>query len=278
MRKFLLGLVLLLSACGQKGHHQETAMERILRTGVIRCGYYVFPPITYRDPNTNALSGFSVDMMNKIAKVANLKVEWSEEVNFANWTSGLEAKRYDAACTPMWPDIPLTRVVAFSIPMMYAGLSPLVRADDARFKGDDLARFDQPDVRFLTQDGNALDSVTRETFPHATIIAMPASMDGPTVMQEIVTKKADAILLDRNAEIAYNKNNPVKLRLVATSRPVKSQEFTLAVDRREAELKYFLDNAIGQMLNDGSIDRLLEKWENEPGQFLRVAKPYEAKK
>jgi ABC-type amino acid transport substrate-binding protein len=252
-------------------------MERILRTNTIRCGYYIYPPVTYRDPNTGALSGSSVDMMNKIAADAGMKVEWTEEVNFANWVAAIQADRFDVACTPQWPDIPLSRVVAFTKPFMFAGLSPIVRAEDERFK-DDLSRLNAPDVKFIAQDGNSLSAITKAAFPKAQITMLSATMDGPSLIQEIVSKKADAMLGDYNNIITYNKNNPVQLRRVAADHPVKVQAFTLAVERHQSDLKEFLDNAIQDMLNDGTIDRMLDQWEQEPGLFLRVSKPYEVSK
>lgn len=280
MKKLVLTCLTLLTltSAAIAADQKETAFERIMRTGTIRCGYYVFPPVTYRDDKTGELSGFSVDMMNALAKRASLKVEWVEEVTFGNWVPALQSKRFDAVCTPMWPEIAMAKAAAFSTPMFYAGLSPMVRADDERFKGDDLSRLNKPDVTFVTQDGNAIDTLTREFFSEAKINSVSASMDGPTVLQEIVTKKADAILLDRNGEVEYNKHNPVKLRLVDKAHPVKVQPFTLVVGRDETTLKDFLDNAIHDLNNDGSIDRALKKWESVPDLFLRVAKPYQGQK
>lgn len=278
MRKIILAILSSLMVFPAFAADKENAMERILRTNTIRCGYYVYPPVTYRDPNTNELSGFSVDMMNAIGEAAGLKIEWTEEHNFGNWVAAIQANRFDVACTPMWPDIPLGRTVTFSIPFMYAGLSPMVRVDDERFKGDDLARLNQPDVKFLAQDGNALMAVTKAAFDKAQLMTVSSTVEGHVVIQEIYTKKADAMLGDANNIVEYNSSNDIKLRLVAPGKPVKVQEFSLAMGQSELRLKAFLDNAVQQLINDGSIDRMLTKWEQQPGLFLRVAKPYEVSK
>lgn len=252
---------------------KESAYERVMRTGILRCGYYVFPPVTYRDQDNN-LSGFSFDMIEEIVRRAGLKVEWAEEITFGNWVPAIQAKRFDAVCTPMWPEIASSRVAAFTEPFFYAGLSPLVRADDARFKDGDLERFNAPDVTFVTLEGDAIDELTRRNFPKAKLLAMPATTDGPTVVQEVVTGKADAILLDKNAEYMYNKNNTVKLKLVAQDKPLKVQPFTLVVGRDEVQLQDFFNNATHALLNDGTIDYLLDKWEPYPDTFMRVNAPY----
>ncbi len=267
--------IILISLPARAADGKDSVFDRIMRSGTIRCGYYVFPPVTYRDPSTDALSGLSVDIMNLIGERADLKIEWTEEVSFGNWVTALQADRFDMVCTPMWPEIPMARVAAFSEPMFYAGLSPMVRANDERFTTDDLERFNQPDITFLAQDGNALASLTKAAFPNAKLRVMPAMMDGPTMMQEVITGKADVILLDKNGMISYNQNSPVKLKLIAPDKPIKVQPFTLAVRRDEMILRDFISNAIQALNNDGSIERLLQKWEPEPYTFLRAPKPYE---
>lgn len=281
MRSFLIVLIaVLLSVIAiqfldkDKSSAAESDFDRVMRTGTIRCGYYVFPPVTYRDPNTKKLSGFSVDIMEAIVKRADLKIEWTEEINFANWSAALQAGRFDMTCTPVWPEVQLGRVVLFSTPLMYAGLYPLIRADDEKLLNAPLERFNQKDVRFVTQDGNSIDMLTRSAFPNATINAMPPSMDGPTVLEEIVTGKSDAILLDKNADIMYNKHNPGTFVLRDDLQPLKIQPFPLAFDKGEIGLKLFIDNAISELHNNGEIDRILTKWEEQPGTFLRAAPPY----
>ncbi len=54
---------------------KETAFARVMRTGVIRCGYYVFPPVTYRDPDTNALSGFRPVAIYRVREVKQQGVD-----------------------------------------------------------------------------------------------------------------------------------------------------------------------------------------------------------
>ena len=252
--------------------YHKSAFDRIMSTREIRCGYYVFPPVTYRDAKTGALSGFTVDMMNEIGRRAGLKIVWAEETNFVTWTESLKAGRFDVACTPNWPDIPLSSVVAFSVPMFYAGMYPMVRADDTRFKsGDMMARLNQPDVTFTVVEGDAVDTIIRSAFPKAKIDTLPKSSGDSTFVLDLLTKKSDAILTDENGKIEFNRANPGKLLLLDHLPPVKIQPFALAVDRNEMVLKDYLDNAVVDLIADGTMDRLLRKWEPEPGKtYLRA--------
>lgn len=253
---------------------KETAFERVIRTGVIRCGYYVFPPVLSIDANTKKFSGFSVEFMERMTSRMGLKVEWTEEVTFGNWIPALQAKRFDAVCTPMWPDLPMYKVASFTEPMFYSGLSPLVRVDDTRFKND-LARLNQPDVTLLTQEGNMSDRVARDAFPNAKFYVIAAGADGAQYFQSVMSKKADAVLTDRNGLYQFGKENGNVLRLVAPDKPVKLQSFPLVVGREEVLLKDLFDQSIRAMNNNGDIDRILRKYEPEPGKtYLRVLQPF----
>lgn len=272
---FALCLLPVMAQASESSH--ESALDRIIRTGVIRCGYYVFPPATYRDINTNAMSGLSVDIMNRIAERAALKVEWTEEVTFGNWVPAMQSNRFDMVCTSMWPELTMGKAVLFTHSLFYSGLSPAVRADDARFNASTrLDRLNQPDITMLTQEGNMTDSVARAAFPNAKFYPLPPESDPGSYYQTLLTRKADAMLTDRNGVHEFNKTNNGAIVLVDPAHPVKLQSFPLVVNRGEPELRDFLNLAIDEMNNSGEIDNILRKWESEPGlTYLRVAQPFQ---
>ena len=275
MKKILLSLLLItLSLPAFARDAKESAFDRVMRTNTLRCGYYVFPPVTYRDPNTQKLSGFTIDMMEEIGKRAGLKIEWAEEYTWSGWTEALLSGRFDTACAPMWPDIPTARVVAYSAPMFYASLFPVVRADDKRFSDTSLEQFNKKEITFAAPEGDAVVSLIQAQFPKATLNLIPPGSDNGSYALQLITKKADVLLWDDNGLYQFNKQNEKKLRAIARQAPVKLQTFSLAVGRNELVLKDFLDNAIADLIRDGTMDRLLRKWEAEPRKtYLRVANP-----
>lgn len=251
----------------------DQAFQRIIDSGVIRCGYYVFPPITSRDPNTGELTGLAVDYMNKIAERAALKVEWTSEVTWANWVPELQAGRFDVACTPMWPELTMLKAVSFTDPLFFSGLYPLVRKDDARFAKAGLARLNQPDVIVLGQESNSSEAVAKAVFPDAKRYILPATAGGGEFFQTLLSKKVDVVMTDRNGLYMYEKDNGKNFKF-ATSEPLKLQSFPLAVARGENELRDFLNQSIREMQYLGETERILRKWEPEPGKtYLRVANP-----
>ena len=64
---------------------KESVYDRVMRTGVIECGYFVEPPFTIRNEATGEFSGIAVDLIELIARDLNLKVEWKEQISFATF-------------------------------------------------------------------------------------------------------------------------------------------------------------------------------------------------
>lgn len=247
---------------------KETTWERVLRTNTIRCGYYVYPPVTYRDPNTNEMSGFSVDMMNLLAKRAGMKVEWVEEVSFGNWQLGLQGKRYDMACTPMWPNTAMGRVASFTKPLFYSAIYAIGRKGDDRFSG--LNDLNRKDVTVSVQEGNDMLFLAEDVFPNTTIKANPIGADGNASALDVMSKKADFLLSDKNLIKQINATNPETLAILVQA-PVKMMAFSLAVGSGQDELLQFINNAIDQMYVTGDIPRLLEKWAPDQDIYSHVA-------
>lgn len=277
MNKVILSflLIILTLPAFAEDNKKESVFDRILRTGVIRCGYYVFPPIVYRDINTGKLSGLTVDTMNYIAERASLKVEWTEEVTFGNWVPALQAKRFDVVCTPMWPELPMARAASFSDPMFFSGLYPVVRADEDRFKKNEgIDRINQPDVTIASQEGNITSILAKSAFPNAKHYMLSPDADTSQLVISVANKKADVQISDDNAIKQWNTNNEQKIKIIKDFGPVKIQQFPFSVARGEQDLLNFLNLAIHEMNYNGEMDRLLRKWEAEPGKtYLRVISP-----
>ncbi|MDD3182556.1 MAG: transporter substrate-binding domain-containing protein [Alphaproteobacteria bacterium] len=255
------------------GVKKETAFERVMRTGTLRCGYYVFAPTTLRDPNTGALSGLSVDMMDEIGKNSGLKIEWTEETDFGNWHTGLAAGRFDAMCTPMWPDSHLARIVLFTRPMLFASINAYARFDDHRFDGN-LAAINNPSVTIISYENNPAERIAKHFFPKAKIMTLPANSPGGLGAENVKLNKADIVLWDANGVFEFSKNNPQTIRNVDPSHPLKVMPFELLTRIDDPQLRDFLDVSLQELENSGVTNQLIDKWEQTPGSFFRVSQPY----
>ncbi|NND64815.1 MAG: transporter substrate-binding domain-containing protein, partial [Gammaproteobacteria bacterium] len=81
---------------------QESAYDRVMRTGKIRCGYANWHPILYRGPESNQILGAVPDLMIAIGQRMKLEIEWTEETSFGHIVEGLVTNRYDVICTGLY--------------------------------------------------------------------------------------------------------------------------------------------------------------------------------
>ncbi len=135
MKNILLALMLLFLAmpAWAEDSPKESTYDRVMRTGTIRCGYYIWPPFLAKDPNTGKLSGIASDMMDEIGKQLSLKVEWVAEVDTSTMFEGYSTGRYDLVCGPVASTPARARVVDFTIPFAYGSYYLYVKEGDLRF-------------------------------------------------------------------------------------------------------------------------------------------------
>src|SRR5260370_29970537 len=69
-----------------------------------------YAPITFKDPGTNTLMGFDIDLGTAIAKELGVKIEW-QEIAFAQMLPSLQTGRVDTVLAGM-SDLPTRRDVA----------------------------------------------------------------------------------------------------------------------------------------------------------------------
>lgn len=276
MRFLSVLLVLLLSvpAAFAADGGTGSAYDRVIRTGTIRCGYFLFPPLSMKDPNTGALSGLAVDVFNKLGDNLGLKVDWTEEVSFAGLIPGLQTGRYDAVCTPMWPTAARAREVEFTEPEFFAALGVWVRADDDRFTGH-LEAIDDPSVTIVGVDGQIEQTVRDEQFPKAKMQSLPGGTDFTQQMMDVVSGKADVTFVDKAAGALFEAAHPGKVKNIAAE-PLRVFPFSVAVPGGEIRLKNMLDVAVRELGNTGYIERKLKVYDPD-GSFMPVAKPYAAR-
>lgn len=249
--------------------------ERVMTKRTLRCGYIAYPPILIKDPNSGQMSGFVFDLMTEIGQRLDLKIEWAEEVGWANNVQGLLRGRYDAVCAGYWRNAKEGQYLDYTIPFFYSALGAFVRADDHRFDADS-ALLNDPGVTLITTDGALAEVAARNDFPRMKIRALPNLADISQVITELATGKADVAFLELMNAGQYGKSNPGKLRQLNPGRPLRVYQNTLALPPNEPQLKAMLDSVLYEMRDSGVVERLLRKYEPMPGTMYRVAAPYAA--
>ncbi|MDD3182550.1 MAG: transporter substrate-binding domain-containing protein [Alphaproteobacteria bacterium] len=251
---------------------KETAYQRVMRTGTIRCQYLLYPQFIDRDPNTNKLSGLYVDFIEEMGRRLGLKIEWSVETGVADGLEGLRTGRYDVACIPYNPLPHRARAAEFSIPAFYTPIYTYARADDTRFDNN-LKAINDPNITIAAMEGEVAQTIAAEDYPKAKVFTIPNLADVSQVMLNVETGKADVLTTEPSTAERYLAKNPGKLKRVDAP-PVRLQSGGVSVAVGEEELKALLNTTIESMLSTGYVERLFIKSEKDKELYLLPAKPW----
>jgi polar amino acid transport system substrate-binding protein len=255
---------------GAVAQAKETAFDRVMSTNTIRCGYVLYEPFVRKDPNSGQFSGVAVDLMDEIGKLLNLNIEWTEEVGWATTVEGLRNNRYDAMCIGFWRQSVEAKHVFYTMPFAYSMARAVVRPDDHRFD-QNLDRINQPDVRIVTYDGGLAAAITQRDFPKAKNQQAPNMVDYSQLFEDVATNKGDVLFAESAAVIAYQKSNPGRVRMLSGP-PIRVLQNTLGFSQDE-RLKSMLDTVVIELVENGQMDKILDKYDPEQRLLMRIKRP-----
>jgi ABC-type amino acid transport substrate-binding protein len=281
MRFIFLFLILFVSlSAPAHAADRETAYDRVMRTGVIRCGYIIWPPFLDKDLKAGAFKGMNYDYMEALADSLGLKVEWASEVTNGLQVEALRTGKIDAICSAEGPFVPRTaRYLFYSEPLAYFPSVFYARPDDRRFDNN-IDAINQPDVRIVTIDGDSSYEITKAQFPKAISHNIPQISPSGQMMMEVITGKADLLITDALTIAGFLKENPGALREVKLPKPVAVIPNTFSVLQAPGglELVTLINQGMRNLRHFGKEDYIFKQYMADIGTgIFRVAKPYEVK-
>jgi polar amino acid transport system substrate-binding protein len=251
----------------------ESVYDRVMRTGTIRCGYVVWPPSISKDPNTGQLSGLMYDYMNALGEATGLKIEWTEELNLATYIQDLNSKKYDLECSGGWPNGKRGKELGYSQPIYYFPIVAVTRTNDNRFDNN-LSAINSSDVKVATIDGETSDQIRARRFPLSDQISLPPLSPLSDLMLQVGTGKADVTFYALPSVLKFMESNPNQIKIIA-GEPVRTIANNTSFAKNEFQLQQLLNIATQELLQDGVIDAILKKYDDNSGAFIRVATPYQ---
>ncbi len=253
---------------------KESSLNRVLRTGTLRCAYIVYPPETIKDPNTGKLSGTIVETTEEIGHQLGLKVDWVAEVGFQDMFEGFKSGKYDALCSGLYETPSRSKAALFSDPFDYGATYALVRADDTRFD-ESINAIDDPNVRIAQIDGEMGQLIADESFSKAGRFSLPHLSDISQELESVATGKADVVFLQIAPARGFMEHNPGKLKVLVKAPARAFPAPLLAVAQGEYGLKYLIDATLRSVQENGFVERVLRKYDPALDSYLLVASPYQ---
>ncbi len=254
----------------------QPAFRHVVESKTLRCGYILYAPGIIRDPNTGALSGIVHDVVETAAGRLGLTVAWTEETAWGRHLEGLKAGRYDMLCVASFA-LPSDAANAETIgPLYFSGIGVWVRPNENRF-ADSLSAANAPSVTISAIDGTIPAILAQEKFPQAKLSSHPQMTDYSFNMIDVAQGKADVTFVENYYGLDYLAHNPGTLKNLAAEKPFRVFHNKLLVNKGEFQLQSMFQNVVWEMLNNGDLDAIIDRYERNPGALYRVARPFVAR-
>lgn len=259
----------------ENSKQEETAYERVMRTGILRCGYAPWQPGVIVDPNTQDVTGVFPDIMHALAKNASINVQWTEEVDWGNVATALETGKIDAMCAGVWEGADEGKSTAFVTPPIYQPILTIARINDVRFTNN-FDHINQPSVKIAVIEGDNSEAIAKSDFPAASRLGIPSFGNNSEQLMSVVNNKADIAFVNPGAVIAFMENNPNKIKIVGKDF-VRVYGATIAVNIQEQPLLSFLNAGMHELINSGEIKRITAKYPKYAPALINRNPMYEIK-
>ncbi|QYY79188.1 ABC transporter substrate-binding protein [Pseudomonas germanica] len=227
-----------------------------------------YPPMDFKDPATNTLTGLDYDLGNALAERLGVKIKW-QETGFEQMINALTTDRVDMVLSGMTDTAERQASVTFvdyftSGPQFYT-----LQKNAATNEIIDLC-------------GKKVGTSRRTTFPAEIAAWSKANCEaaGKPAINVIGTEgSADARAQLRQSRIDAAMQGSETLSYLKTQekdmyntvgQPISVQFTGLGVSKKKPELSEAVKVALQSMVDDGSYGAILKKWELELGAIKEV--------
>lgn len=244
----VFAIALLVAACGGGGGESGGGgPEQVTVASDI-----AYPPFEFNKDGEP--TGFDIDLMNAIAKKANLEVEY-ENVRFDSIIQGLGNNQYDAAISAMTINAEREKQIDFSEPYFNADQSLLVQSDSDIQSTDDLAdatvgvqigTTGAAEAQKLKQEGKIAEVRTFNVVTDAFNALQNGQVDG--VINDFPVSADRAAQSDGELEIVQN---------IPTG-----EQYGIAFPT-DSDLREKVNDALAEVKEDGTYEEIYQKWFDE---------------
>jgi polar amino acid transport system substrate-binding protein len=235
------------------GRDTDETWARIQREGIMRVGMDPsWPPFEHIDEPTSQIVGLDVDLARAIGQRLGVEVEFVN-VGFDSLYDALYVGRFDAIVSALPYDPLLLEDVAYSISYFNAGQVLVVRADEREIsEADDLSG-----KKLGVEWGSEGDVLGRQLQKKIEGLSLQTFMAPQDVLRALKEGEVETAIVD--AVSAY--------QFIATEGgvqvvgdPLTDELYVIAVRLDSPLLLKAINEALVEMREDGTLERLQEKW------------------
>lgn len=244
-----------LSGRAAMANPEASTLEKVTKRGELRVGWSDWFPFLYRDPKTQQLTGFTVDLYQHMAKVLNVKLVWVENP-WGTMPAGLQADKFDVISNA-------NRTSARLLVAEYVG--PITSTSKALMTTKaKVGRYnkwqdaDNPKTSICTGQGTATDVEMTRVFTKANLMRPEGN---PACIAAVAAGRADIYADDVGNLIALMNEQP-NFAVVPNSNFSKA-EMGIYVRQGDQIMVNWLNWFIRDIKQQGLVDQWLQKYKIE---------------
>lgn len=232
--------------CSPSAWSADTAKPKLRWGADIESG----APFSYKSPeDPNKVIGFEAEIVEALAQELGMEVQFFQN-NWEGLIEGLKRGDYDIVVNGIEITPERAREVHFSAPYYLTSevLTVSVRNTDIH------SLEDTKDRRVGTLGASLAERILRQQkFP----INVLTYNEEVHIYGDLALGRVDAVLLDEPIALYYAKPNP-ELKMVG--QPIGKMEYGLVTRPDDKEFTLRVDMALGKLIRDGTLRRILERW------------------
>ncbi|WP_257349471.1 transporter substrate-binding domain-containing protein [Pseudalkalibacillus decolorationis] len=243
-------IVGLLAACGTGTGEDKTETGEKRETLTIGTEA-TYPPFSYRDAESNEITGYDVEVAREVGKRIGMKVEFVP-TEWKGMFSSLDSKRFDMIANQVAITDERKEKYSFSNPYAISGGQVIVHEENTEIKGID----DLKGKTVGTTQGSNYAKAAEEAGAKIKYYKGIAQ-----VLADLNVKRIDAALNDRLFVQQELKDSNYKVKPVGE--PFNKTKMAFAFRKNQDELIEKVNNALKEMKEDGTIAELSQKYFGE---------------
>ncbi|MBE6065875.1 ABC transporter substrate-binding protein [Clostridium cochlearium] len=243
--------------CGKddnKGEDKKevSVLQRVKDNKVIKVGLEdTYPPMEFRNEK-NELVGFDIDLSDEIGKRLGVKVEYVM-TEFGGLIMSLNSNKIDMSASAISITDERKKEVEFTKPYVNSGQALVVKKGNTSIK-------DEKDLNGKTV-GAQLGTTGEQAAKKIQGVKEVKAYDKvPQVFQDLDIGRIDAVIVDEFVGRYYLSKQKDKSEVVKS---LEQEPIGIAFKKGEKELQEEVQKIIDEMIKDGTMSKISEKWFGE---------------
>lgn len=232
---------------------EENSWERVQKAGKLVAGVDdAFPPMGFRNEK-GELVGFDIDMAKEISKKIGVEITWQPTI-WDTVVASLKGKKFDVIISGMNITKERLEEVNFAGPYGKSGQILIVKGDNDKINSIE----DVEAGKLGTQSGSTGHKVANNA--GFTDDQIKLYKEYPLAFNDLEIGRIDAIVCDAFAIRTYVEKKPGIFKHVGEQMGGDDALIGIAVRKEDKELLDVLNKAIKELIDDGTLSSLSEKW------------------